>query len=161
MLDRIGKAKIYRSLIVPHIHALETSFNIINYQDLNQISDIWTIIADNPFPKNILTNNTANLSLTFNHPGRTLYNKYTNFDVNLKYNDENSYNQLLGFVTLSLAPPQTIPLSVEYINWCNSQEKLTKIFYVLGNHESYNFSYEETNNIFCYEYYDPEYYENE
>lgn len=41
-------------------------------------------------------------------------------------------------------PKQKKSLWLEYINWCNSQEKLSRIFYVLGNHESYNFSYEET-----------------
>ena len=41
-------------------------------------------------------------------------------------------------------PKQKKSLWLEYINWCNQQEKLSKIFYVLGNHESYGFSYEET-----------------
>jgi hypothetical protein len=120
VIDRIGKIEIYRSLNDPHIHSLENSFNAIDYQ----VSDIWTIVADNPFPKNILTNDIANLSITFNNLGRTLHNKYTNFDMNLKYSDENSYDQLLGFVTLSLVPSQTIPLSMEYINWCKLHNKV-------------------------------------
>jgi len=120
VIDRIGKAEIYRSLNEPHIHKLESSFDSIRYQ----VSDAWTMIANNPFPKNILTNNIANLSISFNHLGRTLYNKYTNFDMNLKYDDENSYDQLLGFITLSLALPQTIPLSAEYINWCKLHNKV-------------------------------------
>ena len=51
------------------------------------------------------------------------------------------YLFLLGDIGIA---KQKKSLWLEYINWCNSQEKLTKIFYVLGNHESYNFSYEET-----------------
>jgi hypothetical protein len=130
VIDRIGKSEIYRSLNEPHIHKLESSFDSIRYQ----VSNTWTIIADNLFSKNILTNNIANLSITFNHLGRTLYNKYTNFDINLKYDDENSYDQLLGFVTLSLVPPQTIPLSIEYVDWCKLHNKVPSGNYLnIGN----------------------------
>jgi hypothetical protein len=52
-----------------------------------------------------------------------LYNKYQTFDTDLQYNDENSYNELLGFVSLHLVPPQTIPLSKEYTDWCVTHNK--------------------------------------
>jgi hypothetical protein len=64
-----------------------------------------------------------NLKLSFNHLGRTLYDKFINFDVNLEHNDENSFNELLGFVTISLTPTQTIPLSLEYVNWCKQHNR--------------------------------------
>jgi hypothetical protein len=40
--------------------------------------------------------------------------------LDLKHNDENSFDQLLGFVDLKLLPAQTIPLSREYQQWCQS-----------------------------------------
>jgi hypothetical protein len=130
VLKKLGKAEIYNSLNTPHIHGIEASFNAIRYR----VSNTWTIVADNPFLKSILTNDQANLSLSFNHLGRTLYNKFINFDNDLSYNDENSYDELLGFVTLNLQPSQTIPLSKEYVNWCkrNGREPIGD-FLNIGN----------------------------
>lgn len=119
VLEKIGHSKIYYSLNDPHIHGVERLFNYIGFQ----VSDTWTNIANNPFPKTILTNDMANLRISFNHLGRTLYNKFENFDMNLDYDDENSYNELLGFVSLSLVPAQTVPMSKEYTNWCKQHNR--------------------------------------
>lgn len=113
VINKLGYTELYDSLNDTFIHRIETFFNSINFSIGN-----WTKIADNHFGKHLLTNNIANLSLSFNHLGRTLYDKFRNFDVDLSHNDENSYNELLGFVTVSLVPPQTIPFSAEYVNWC-------------------------------------------
>jgi len=120
VLSKLGLTDTYKSLNVPHIHELESMFNNIRYT----VSDTWTIVSNNHFPKNSLTNNVANLKLSFNHLGRTLYNKFQYFDRNLECNDENSFNELLGFVTLSLVPAQTIPLSIEYLSWCKQHNKV-------------------------------------
>lgn len=53
------------------------------------------------------------------------------------------YLFLLGDIGIPLAPNS---LWLDYITWCNEQPKLEKIFYVLGNHESYSSSYDETLN---------------
>jgi hypothetical protein len=119
VLEKIDYSKIYYSLNSLHIHRLEETFNDIGFQ----VSNIWTNVADNPFSKTILTNDIANLRISFNHLGRTLYNKFENFDMNLEYNDENSYNELLGFVSLNLQPAQTIPMSKEYTNWCKRHNR--------------------------------------
>lgn len=119
VLSKLGIRDLYNSLNFPHIHGLEAMFNSIKYS----VSDTWTKISTNPFPKTILTNDQANLKLSFNHLGRTLYNKFDNFDMDLLCDDENSYNELLGYVTLSLRPSQTIPLSTEYVNWCKQHNR--------------------------------------
>lgn len=94
------------------VHILEECFNDVKYSTTE-----WVEFS-NPFPKSILTNNIAHLSLSFNHLGRTLYNKFLNGDNSLEFDDENTYDQLLGFVTVNLRPSQTIELSTEYCDWC-------------------------------------------
>jgi hypothetical protein len=119
VISKLGFGELYNSLNEPHIHMLEIMFNNIRFS----VSDIWTKIVDNPFDKKMLTNDHANLSLSFNHLGRTLYNKFVFFDKDLEFNDENSFNELLGEITLSLKPAQTIPLSAEYVAWCKKHNK--------------------------------------
>ena len=118
VIDKIGKKNIFNSLNVPHVHKIETMFDI-KYQT----STTWTKIADNHFSKKILNNNISNLSISINHLGRTLYNKFINFDHALECNDENSFNELLGYVTLNLRPSETIGYSNEYLTWCKSHNK--------------------------------------
>jgi hypothetical protein len=98
------------------IHKLESRFNQINF---GMSDESWQEFP-NIFDRSILTNNIANFNLTFHHLGRTLYSKFQTFDLDLKHNDENSFDQLLGFVDLKLLPAQTIPLSREYQQWCQS-----------------------------------------
>ena len=120
VLGKLGLADLYFSLNFPHIHRLEEMFDRIKYT----VSDTWTKISNNPFPKSIITNDKANLKISFHHLGRTLHNKFVFFDMGLECDDENSYDELLGFVTLSLTPAQTIPLSTEYVNWCHQHNKV-------------------------------------
>jgi hypothetical protein len=101
------------------VHNLEQQFNNLNFK----IAEHPWVQFSNPFDQSILTNNLANLRLSFCHLGRTLYNKYQTFDTDLQCNDENSFNELLGFVSLHLVPPQTIPLSKEYTDWCVTHNK--------------------------------------
>jgi hypothetical protein len=103
-----------------NVHALELLFKQIRFE----ISDGSWKQFPNVFNNSILTNNIANFSLTFNHLGRTLYNKFIHFDLDLDHDDENSYNELLGFVTVNLVPCQTIPLSKEYQAWCRSHGRV-------------------------------------
>jgi hypothetical protein len=119
VINKLGFGKNYNSINDPHIHRLENMFTNIKFT----VSDTWTKICHNHFPKNILTNNIANINIAFNHLGRTLYNKFVNFDMNLDHNDENSYDELLGYVTVGLQPSQTVPMSVEYIDWCHSHNR--------------------------------------
>jgi hypothetical protein len=113
LLSKLNKMSEYADINLS-VHALEQSFNQLRFE----MSDGSWQQFSNVFDKSVLTNNVANFSLTFNHLGRTLYNKFQNFDLDLEHDDENSYNELLGFVSISLLQPQTIPLSMEYQEWC-------------------------------------------
>ena len=110
------------------IHQIEETIRKMTFK-----TDSW-IQTDNIFPKSRLTNNISNLRIGFNHLGRTLYNKFKTFDNELKHDDENSFNELVGCVEVTLTKPQTIPLSVEYINWCKNHNKTPSGDYLnLGN----------------------------
>jgi len=125
-LDKLGFHDQY-SKINLNLHDLEQSFNI------RFSTQGWYSIA-NPFSKTILNNNLCNLRISFHHLGRTLYNKYINFDTNLDYSDENSYDQLLGFISIHLYKPQTIELSKEYKEWCKNRNVVpTGDFLNIGN----------------------------
>jgi hypothetical protein len=115
LISKLNRTQQYDD-INHKIHELEESFTQIRFS----MSDGSWQQFPNVFDNSILTNNLANFSLTFNHLGRTLYNKFRFFDLDLAHDDENSYNELLGFVTISLMPSQTIPLSKEYQTWCQS-----------------------------------------
>jgi hypothetical protein len=118
VLSKLELNDIYDSINV-NVHKLEKLFDNIQYT----VSESWTIVSNNHFPKSFITNDLANLRLSFNHLGKSLYHKFVNFDLDLKCNDENSYDELLGYLTLSLLPSQTVPLSLEYVDWCKSHNK--------------------------------------
>jgi hypothetical protein len=124
LLHKLNKSNQYDQINWA-IHKLETRFNRINFETC----DAHHYNFPNIFDKSILTNDIANFNLTFNHLGRTLYNKFLNFDLNLEHNDENSFDQLLGFVDIQLTPAQTIPLSREYQHWCQTMNRVPS-----GNH---------------------------
>ena len=107
------------------IHDIEDFFKMIKYKVKDQN---WVSIK-NPFLHQGLSHPNANFRLSFNHLGRTLYNKFLSRDTDLKYNDENTYNELLGFVDLSLQTPESTEMSSEYIEWCRSQNRVP-----LGQH---------------------------
>ena len=117
VLSKLDIGKNYKNINVD-IHQVESLFNNIKFS----IAE-WTSMP-NPFAKSILTNNLCNFRLSFNHLGRTLYNKFVFFDQALEFDDENSYDELLGFVDVKLVPPQTIPLSNEYVTWCANHNKV-------------------------------------
>jgi len=119
IIDKLGVNEPYSNINVG-VHKLERLFSEIKFQVANQN---WVEFT-NPFGKDLLTNDVSNFSLAFNHLGRTLYNKFVYFDHTLEYHDENSFNELLGCVELRLDPAQTIPLSVEYVNWCKIHNKV-------------------------------------
>jgi hypothetical protein len=113
LVSKLHRTQQYDDINIK-IHKLEEKFELIKFE----VSDGSWQQFSNIFDKSILTNDIANFSLSFNHLGRTLYNKFQTFDLNLDHDDENSYNELLGFVSIRLLPAQTIPLSAEYQTWC-------------------------------------------
>ena len=110
------------------IHKFEESIQQLPFK-----TNSW-IQTDNIFSKSRLTNNINNLQIRFYHLGRTLYNKFETFDDKLEHCDENSFNELIGHVQVNLVKPQTIPLSIEYIDWCVHRNKIPSGMHLnLGN----------------------------
>ena len=116
VLDKLELVNMYSNINIT-LHSLERLLSCIKFK-----TDTW-IEFDNPFNKSFLTNSICNFRISFNHLGRTLYDKWQNFDTALEYNDENSFDQLLGFVDIGLARPQTIELSPEYTEWCRQKNR--------------------------------------
>lgn len=120
ILEKLGLIDQFRK-INDDLHAVEESFSNVVYS-VNP-HKIQVALAENKHMATTLTNNIANIRLVFNHLGRTLYNKFNFFDNNLQYDDENTYDQLTGKIAISLSPPQTIPLSKEYVSWCQRHNR--------------------------------------
>jgi hypothetical protein len=118
VVDKLGVSELFNSLNTPLIHGIESSFQHVTYK----CSDQW-IEFSNPFPKSIVTNDRCNLFLPFNHLGRTQYDKFLNFGSLTDKDDENTFNEFLGFVGLSLARPQQNNYSKEYLSWCNDNRR--------------------------------------
>jgi hypothetical protein len=118
ILHKLNLHKTFDQINVD-IHNLEDSFKRIIFGVKNKF---W-VEMPNHFPKDIITNNISNFLLTCNHLGRILPNKFENYDIDLSYDDENSYNELLGLVTVRLSRPETIPYSPEYVEWCTKHNR--------------------------------------
>jgi hypothetical protein len=101
------------------VHSIEDFFKILEYR----VKDHSWVEFENPFLHQGLSQNTANFRLSFHHLGRSLYNKFLNGSYIQQYNDENNYNEFLGFVKLSLLPPESFDMSPEYTKWCKSQQR--------------------------------------
>lgn len=115
-LEKLGLTDAYSKVNV-ELHRLEQQFNKLRFKTNNWIE------FNNPFDKSLLTNNISNFRLSFNHLGRTLYNKWKYFDTDLLFDDENSFDQLLGYVDINLCRSETVKLSPEYVSWCQGHGK--------------------------------------
>lgn len=110
------------SAINLQIHQVESIFNKLNFQAEFDRDWAW-IETKNIFPKTYTSNSIANFSLSFNHYGRHLYNKFCTFDNYLEHDDENTFDQLLGYVQLSMVPSETIAYSPQYLAWCERNKR--------------------------------------
>jgi hypothetical protein len=119
LLSKLEKDQQYDKINLL-IHKLENKFSKIHFET----ADHKRLEFPNIFDKSILTNNYANFCLRFRHRGRLLYDKFRWFDVDLEHEDENSFDELLGYVSLQLLPCQTIPLSTEYLQWCARHNRI-------------------------------------
>ena len=130
IVNKLGKTKEFLYVNDSLVHVIEMMFNKIQFA-----ADIDWIEIQNVFPKTLVTNNICNIFLPFHHLGRTQYNKFITFDTDLEFDDENTFNELLKFVEINLAAPQTVPYSQEYINWCqhHNREPSGGIGIPLGN----------------------------
>jgi hypothetical protein len=129
VLMHLGYAELYNKINIG-IHDIENLFHDVKYKVKNQN---W-VEANNIFLHQGLSHSHANFKLSFHHLGRTLYDAFIAQDYILEHDDENNYNQLLGFVELSLRPPESIAMSPEYIKWCESRNRVPLGQYLnLGN----------------------------
>lgn len=129
VMSRLGLMSEYGK-INEFVHAIEHQFRNLAFK----INCHPWVQFDNPFDKSVITNDIANLQMPFCHLGRPLWNKYDTFDTDLQYKDENTFNELLGFVNLQFRPPQPVPFSKEYIDWCNIHNKIPSgMFLNIGN----------------------------
>jgi hypothetical protein len=118
VLAKLNLMDNYTNNINNYIHKFEESFRDLQFET-NLLCQ-----TDNIFSKSRLTNNLNNLRIKFKHLGRPLYNKFETFDDKLEHDDENSFDELVGYVEVNLIKPQTIPLSIEYIDWCTHRNKI-------------------------------------
>ena len=115
-LDKLGHLSTYEDINMT-IHYLEGSFNN-NFLSLSSAGryDIF----DNPFKESMVTNNdVTNFNFGYTYLGRQNYNKWDFFDSNLECDDYYNYETLEFSFNLNLSRPQSIPFSVEFLEWCN------------------------------------------
>jgi len=107
-----GLDKDYRG-INNNLHLLESSFK---FHFVNYDTDPFRI--KNIFGSDILSFNVSNLTLGFDNLGRSSWEKYKNWDNDIKDTDHNNYQMLGGLVYLNLDRPATQQPPLEYVNWC-------------------------------------------
>ena len=118
VLEKLGYIYPYEEVNMG-VHRLENLFNRNNLEF--RANKKWQVF-DNPFKDSIITNNdVVNFSFGYTYVGRQYYNKFTNFDSNLKYSDHYNYEQLEFAFQLNLQRPQTIPYSKEVLDWADQQ----------------------------------------
>jgi hypothetical protein len=99
------------------LHTLESSFQFVfaNYEtDACQI--------DNIFGSSLMSFDQPNLTMGFDNLGRSTWNKFLNWDRNVKDTDTNDHQQLSGLIELSLSRPKTYHPPREYVQWCEQQQ---------------------------------------
>jgi hypothetical protein len=101
------------------VHVIEEQFDNMQFY----CNGYKSLFIDNPFPKKHVTNDICNFRLGKWILGRDLRSKYLNFDMKLVANDENTFNHFYGIVVINLRPPETIPYSKEYTQWCRSHNR--------------------------------------
>lgn len=117
VIEKLGYIYPYEEVNLA-VHAVESSFVKRN---LEFSSDGKWNVFDNPFEKNLISNNNVtNFSFGYTYVGRQYYNKFEFFDDTLEYPDHYNYEQLEFSFQLNLQKPQTIPYSKEAIAWANA-----------------------------------------
>jgi len=116
VLSRLNLLERYSKLNEP-VHELELAFNKFDYCSASEVVHV------NPFSKSLATHDVCHFNILFNHLGRPLYGKFQSFDMICEHDDENTFNELHGMVSLSLKQAETIPFSKEFIAWCKRNNK--------------------------------------
>lgn len=115
ILYKLGLLNDYKDINDNGVHAIEHSFNKINYS-----TDKRYDMFENKFFDEMTTSNSfSNFSFTYTYVGRRYYNKFVYFDDTLQYDDHYNFQHLEETFSLSLRRPETIPFSKEYLEWSN------------------------------------------
>jgi hypothetical protein len=123
VISRLGYTDIYGQ-INRAVHTLENMFtNVVFSVDNYDFVDEHVVEFLNHFSTSYITNDICNFKFSFDHLGRMLEDKFKSFDYDLEFDDENTFNELIGVVEINLMAPQTIPLSNEYVLWCKKINK--------------------------------------
>ena len=113
-MDKIGYLYPYEEVNLS-VHRLESQFDKLNLEF--KADQKWDVF-DNPYVDQMISNNDiVNFSFGYTYVGRQYYDKFLNFDNELKYDDHYNYEQLEYAFQLNLATPQTIPFSTEFVEW--------------------------------------------
>ena len=119
------------------IHQIEQSTTA---KYVNHISPlpIWQI--KNPFGSDILRNGRWNVELHYQNLGRSLYEKWMNFDDNIIDTDTNNFTHIGGEIILSTSRPYVCPLPIDYVDYC-AKHNITPLNAILplGNFCDYQF----------------------
>lgn len=95
------------------VHDIETIFTGNNFFQTEQIT-----YSSVPWASQFSTNDFANISVPRHFTGRTLENKFRNFDDKLEFDDENNWNDMPTCLHINFGRPRTIEFSKEYKDWC-------------------------------------------
>lgn len=130
----IKQEEHYR-LINTYVHAIEETWMDVV---CSCNTDDW-FTCPNPFGTKLLSNGLSNLTMRHHHLGRVLHNKFRFNDIELEYDDENSFDEFLGIIDIQFVTPETIPLSPEFKAWCakHGREPFGRMLN-LGNFEDYD-----------------------
>ena len=100
------------------IHDIETFFTNNNFFATEQIT--WLSV---PWASQFSTNDIANISVPRHFIGRTLEDKFRNFDDKLEFNDENNWEDMPTCLNINFGKPRTIEFSKEYKDWCKKLQR--------------------------------------
>jgi len=114
ILEKLGYLYPYEEVNMG-VHRLESSFN--NSTMTFENSDRYHVF-DNPFVDSIeSTNEVCNFSFSYTFVGRQNYDKFKNFDLDLKCDDFYNFETMEYSFNVNLENPETIPYSSEFSQW--------------------------------------------
>lgn len=115
VLEKLGYLFPYEEVNLG-VHRLEVLYNptMLEYSSLAK----WEVF-DNPYIDSTVTNNNiVNFGFSYTYVGRQTHNKFERFDLDIECKDHYNFETLEYSFNLNLKPPETIPFSPEFLNWC-------------------------------------------
>ena len=100
------------------VHDIEIIFTSNKFFTTEQIT-----YSSVPWAREFTTNDIANISVPRHFTGRTLENKFRNFDDKLEFDDENNWDDMPTCLHINFGKPRTIEFSKEYKDWCKKLDR--------------------------------------